>query len=89
MSIAKKLIDDSKKAGVNAVKFKKERLTKFILRRFLTNPGSHHGEQLRENKKKVLNFSLEDYKQIDAYCKELKIDWYASAWDEESQDFPL
>ena len=31
--------------------------------------------------------SLEDYKEIDSYCKKIGIDWYASAWDIPSQDF--
>ena len=34
-----------------------------------------------------IEFGLEDYRQIDAYCKEKKIAWFASCWDEPSVDF--
>lgn len=32
-------------------------------------------------------FSKSDYDEIDRYCKELGIWWFASAWDEDSVDF--
>ena len=34
-----------------------------------------------------LEFSFEDYTIIDEYCKTKKIDWSASAWDINSQNF--
>jgi len=34
-----------------------------------------------------LEFGVEEYKEIDRYCKEKKIEWFASAWDVESQKF--
>jgi N-acetylneuraminate synthase len=37
--------------------------------------------------KRGLEFSLNDYKEIDRFCKEHKILWSASPWDEESVDF--
>lgn len=30
---------------------------------------------------------MDEYKEIDAYCKEKGIEWFASAWDLESQEF--
>ena len=33
------------------------------------------------------NFSKEEYDEIDKYCKSKNIDWYASSWDLDSQDF--
>lgn len=44
--------------------------------------GSTNREQ-----KEGLEFSLEDYKEIDRYCKSKNIKWFASAWDVESQKF--
>ena len=44
------------------------------------------GYNTREQKE-GLELSLEDYKEIDSYCKKIGIDWYASAWDIPSQDF--
>jgi N-acetylneuraminate synthase len=39
------------------------------------------------NKKTGVEFSKEDYKEIDNYCKSKKIEWFASAWDTNSQEF--
>ena len=37
--------------------------------------------------KKKIEFSESNYLEINNYCKEKKIDWFASAWDIESQIF--
>ena len=37
--------------------------------------------------KEGLEFGQEEFDNIDAYCKEKNIDWFASAWDIESQKF--
>ena len=37
--------------------------------------------------KRGLEFELEEYQEIDRYCREVKIDWFASCWDEASVDF--
>ena len=34
-----------------------------------------------------LEFEKKEYDEIDEYCKELNIDWFASAWDLESLNF--
>jgi sialic acid synthase SpsE len=34
-----------------------------------------------------VEFGAEDYRQIDEYCQEVGIDWFASPWDVESVDF--
>ena len=34
-----------------------------------------------------VEFGLEEYKTIDAFCRELGIDWFASVWDEGAIDF--
>lgn len=35
----------------------------------------------------ALEFTTDEYKEIDAYCKQKGIMWFASPWDEESVDF--
>ena len=35
--------------------------------------------------KNKIEFSINQYKQIDKYCKKLKIKWFASNWDTNSQ----
>ena len=37
--------------------------------------------------KEGLEFDESQYKEIDKYCKDKKIDWFASAWDTNSQKF--
>lgn len=39
------------------------------------------------DQKYALEFSAEEYAEIDRYCTEKKIVWFASPWDEESVDF--
>lgn len=87
MDIVKQLIDQSKSAGVDAVKFQKRTIdivySEEILNQYRESPwGTTQREQ-----KEGLELTLEDYKEIDSYCKKIGIDWYASAWDIPSQDF--
>ena len=37
--------------------------------------------------KKGLELTYKNYHEIDKYCKKLKIDWFASAWDLNSLKF--
>jgi N-acetylneuraminate synthase len=34
-----------------------------------------------------LEFEQAEYEEIDHFCKSVKIQWFASPWDEESTDF--
>ena len=54
--------------------------SKKILDSYRESPG----EQLKEIKKAGLEFSIEEYDEIDSYCKERNIDWFASS-DTKSQ----
>jgi N-acetylneuraminate synthase len=36
--------------------------------------------------KRALEFSMEDYEDIDVYCKAVRIPWFVSCWDEEAVD---
>ena len=40
-----------------------------------------------QDQKMGLEFNKENYQEIDMYCKEKKIKWFASAWDLKSQLF--
>ena len=41
----------------------------------------------QREQKEGLEFGQEEFDEIDAYCKSVGIDWFASAWDVPSQDF--
>lgn len=87
IEIAKELIDVAVNAGCNAVKFQKRTIeivySKEELDKLRESPwGTTNREQ-----KMGLEFGLEEYKEIGRYCKEKKIEWFASAWDIESLKF--
>ncbi len=87
LEIAKKLIDNAKKSNFDAVKFQKRTIEKVYTKEVLdTLRDSPWGTTNREQKY-GLEFNLEEYKQIDDYCKKKKIEWFASAWDAESVFF--
>lgn len=88
MSIAKKMILEAKKNGVDSVKFQK-RTPEICVPR-------DQWEIMRETPwgyisyieyRRKMEFGQEEYAEIDRYCKELEIDWFASVWDEPAVDF--
>ena len=88
LDIAKKMIDAAVHAGADAVKFQKR--TPDIA----TPPEQKN--QMREtpwgyitylNYRYKVEFNEEQYAEIDRYCREKKIDWMVSVWDEPSVDF--
>ena len=87
IDIAKKLIDVAKSVGCDAVKFQKRTVEtvyeKDVLDSFRESPW---GTTTREQKL-GLEFEKNEYDIIDSYCREKQIDWYASAWDLDSQTF--
>ncbi|MFK7825803.1 MAG: N-acetylneuraminate synthase family protein [Oligoflexales bacterium] len=87
IDLAKQLIDQSKKAGANAVKFQKRTLDLVYEKSELQKDRESPWGTTNRDQKQGLEFSLEEYKEIDAYCKENNICWFASAWDLESQKF--
>mgnify|MGYP000922514098 FL=1 len=87
MSICKKLIDTAKEAGCDAVKFQKRDLDQVYTQEFLDSPRESQWGTTQRDQKKGLEFGINQYKEIDAYCKEKKVEWYASAWDLNSQEF--
>ena len=87
LDTAKKLISMAKNCGCDAVKFQKRTINKVYskdeLEKFRDSPwGTTQREQ-----KEGLEFKKSDYEEINIYCKKNNIEWFASAWDEESLDF--
>ena len=87
LDIAKELISNSKDAGVNAVKFQKRTIDIVYSEDMLSQHRDSPWGTTQRDQKEGLEFSIDEYKEIDSYCKELEIYWYASAWDIPSQDF--
>lgn len=86
LDIAKRLIDVAKDCGCDAVKFQK-RTVEIVYAGQLDQPrespwGTTLGEQ-----KRGLELSESDYDEIDRYCRQTGIPWFASAWDIPSLQF--
>ena len=87
LDIAKQLIDEAAAAGCNAVKFQKRTIDKVYTKEELDKPRESPWGTTNREQKLGLEFTESDYEQIDAYCKEKNIEWFASAWDVDSQIF--
>ncbi|MGD1074485.1 MAG: N-acetylneuraminate synthase family protein [Thermodesulfovibrionales bacterium] len=87
MDIARKLIDGAVFAGCNAVKFQKRTPDLCVPKsqRHIERDTPWGRMTYIEYRHKV-EFTHEQYAQIDAYCEAKGIDWFASCWDEESVD---
>ena len=87
IDIAKQLIKNSKDCGFDAVKFQKRTINIVYDEKTLNTPRkSPWGETTREQKL-GLEFDELEYNEIDKYCKDLNIEWFASAWDLKSLEF--
>lgn len=87
IEITKKLIDAAKDSGFDAVKFQKRTIDIVYDQNTLdTSRESPWGKTTREQKM-GLEFGKSEYDEIDKYCKEVNIEWFASAWDIKSLEF--
>ena len=87
VEIAKQLIDVAKIAGADAVKFQKRNIDLVYTKEMLDSLRESPWGTTQREQKEGLEFGLDEYKEIDVYCKEKGIEWFASAWDLESQKF--
>lgn len=88
LDIAKQLILAAKEGGLDAVKFQKRTPE-------LCVPPEQR-DQMRDTPwgyitymeyREKIEFGVDEYREIDRYCREVGIDWFASPWDEPSVDF--
>lgn len=88
LDIAKKLIQGAKAAGADAVKFQK-RTPEICVPKDQWNieRDTPWGRMTYIDYRYKVEFSKEDYADIDKFCKEKSIVWFASCWDEEAVDF--
>jgi N-acetylneuraminate synthase len=87
IDIAKKLMDMAKRCSCNAVKFQKRTIEKVYTKELLDSPRESPFGTTQRAQKEGLEFNREQYKEIDSYAKKIGIEWFASAWDLDSQIF--
>ena len=87
LAIAKKLIDMAKECGCDAVKFQKRTIEIVYSPEVLDTPRESPWGTTTREQKVGLEFEKTEYDEIDSYCKQLGIEWFASAWDIEAQQF--
>lgn len=85
--LAKRLIDAAVIAGCDAVKFQKRTVDKVYTKEYLDSPRQSPWGDTQRAQKEGLEFGKAEYDEIDRYCKEKGIEWFASAWDVDSQIF--
>jgi N-acetylneuraminate synthase len=88
LDVAKRLIDVAITAGCDAVKFQKRNPEKAV--------PPEYRDVMRETPWGLISyleyryrveFGEREYAEIDRYCRERGIAWFASCWDEDSVDF--
>lgn len=88
IDIAKKMIDGAVFSGCDAVKFQKRTPELCVPKdQWYVERDTPWGRMNYIDYRYKMEFSKEQYGEIDRYCKEKKIEWFASCWDEESVDF--
>ena len=87
LNIAKKLIDNAIKAKFDAVKFQKRDINVVYNKELLDSHRESPWGTTQREQKNGLEFNKNDYDSINEYCLKNKIDWFASAWDQNSLKF--
>lgn len=87
VGIAKQLVRLSHEAGCSAVKFQKRTIELVYSEAILNSPRESPWGTTQRDQKLGLEFSFEEYQEINDYCLELGIEWSASAWDVPSLHF--
>lgn len=87
IEIAKKLIDAAKAAGADAVKFQKRTISIVYSTEELARPRENPFGETNGHLKRGLEFNFDEFTEIDTYCREKEILWFASPWDTDSVKF--
>lgn len=87
LELARRLIDVAVTGGCDAVKFQKRTIDSVYTKEFLDSPRKSPWGDTQRAQKEGLEFDRQEYDEIDSYCKEQGIDWFASAWDIDAQKF--
>ena len=88
VEIAKKMIDSAAIAGCDAVKFQKRTPELCVPEdQWYIERDTPWGRMTYIDYRHKVEFGFNEYDEIDSYCKQKNIQWFASCWDEPSVDF--
>jgi N-acetylneuraminate synthase len=88
IDIAKKLIDGAVDSGCDAVKFQKRTPELCVPKdQWDIERETPWGRISYIEYRRKVEFGFEEFLEIDGYCKQKGIDWFASPWDEEALHF--
>ena len=86
LETALQLIDAAKEAGCDAVKFQARTIELVYTPAELAAPRDSVFGTTNGDLKRGLEFSVDQFRVIDAYCHDRAMDWSASCWDVQSVD---
>jgi len=87
MNAAKDLIDMSALCGIKYVKFQKRDINECYTAEFLDSPRESSYGTTQRDQKEGIEFGKDEYDEIDKYCKDKNMQWFASPWDLKSVNF--
>ncbi len=87
LDLAKKIVDLAAAHGCDAIKFQKRTVEVVYTPGELAKPRENPFGPTNGDLKRGLEFGQKEYEEIDRYCKEKNILWFASCWDEGAVDF--
>ncbi len=88
LDVARELIDGAAAAGADAVKFQKRTPELCVpVEQWNLERDTPWGRMTYIDYRHKVEFDKDDYSEIDWYCREKAIHWFASCWDEPSVEF--
>ena len=77
----------AKECGCDYVKFQKRDIEMVYSKEFLCESRKSPWGNTQSDQKRGIEFGKLQYDQISIFCEEIKLPWFASAWDLESLEF--
>jgi len=86
IDLAKQLIDKANNAGCSAVKFQKRDIDSVYSKEELNKPRESPFGTITREQKEGIEFSIEEYKELESYSESKGLDFIVSCWDSVSLD---
>jgi N-acetylneuraminate synthase len=87
IDVVRKLISAAVLADCDAVKFQKRTVEVVYSAEELARPRESPFGETNSDLKRGLELGVDEYQQVDEYCRQHGIAWFASCWDEASVEF--